>query len=263
MISAIYEGRIGHTRTTPVHRSFSYRIFMLYLDLDELRAVFALHPLWGPRRRAPARYRRADYMGPAERPLRACVLDRVEAATGSRPDGPVRMLTHLRYFGSCFNPVTFYYCFAADAHAAAANPADAAAPNAAPPPVAAVAEVTNTPWGERHAYVIPRQDEGGLSAGLAKAFHVSPLMGMEHNYRVELADPADHLTARIASYPHAEGDGAPTFDALLELRRTELSRAALGRVLTTYPPMPLLVHAGIYTQAARTWLRGARWHAHP
>src|SRR5512147_1165020 len=111
MQSCIYEGQVSHVRATPVAHTFRYRLFMVYLDLDELPRVFAGRWFWSTRRRALARFRREDHLGDPLRPLDACVRDLVERETGRRPEGPIRLLTHLAYYGYCFNPVSFYYCF--------------------------------------------------------------------------------------------------------------------------------------------------------
>ncbi len=126
---------------------------MMYVDLTELDEVFRGRWLWSSRRPAPAWLRRADYLGDPRVSLERAVRDRVQQQTGERPDGPIRMLTHLRYFGYAFNPVTFYYCFdAADRHV-----------------VATVAEITNTPWNERYSYVL-KADVPRPGAGAALSF---------------------------------------------------------------------------------------------
>lgn len=127
--SAVYEGVVRHRRGTPRPHAFSYRMAQLYLDLDEVDAVFRGRWLWSVGRRNLAEFRRADFLGPAEQPLKEAVKDRVEAAIGERPAGPVRLLTHLRYAGVVFNPVSFYYCFDADGETLHSI----------------VAEITNTP----------------------------------------------------------------------------------------------------------------------
>ena len=145
---------------------------MLYLDLAELDAVFARRWLWSTRRPALAWLRRADHLGdPRAAARRRGARSRRGRAPAARPAGPIRMLTHLRYFGHCFNPVSFYYCF--DAAGARVE--------------SIVAEVNNTPWGERHCYVLPtpQQLDAGKHRALSqfdKAFHVSPFMPMELAY---------------------------------------------------------------------------------
>ncbi|MBK5111001.1 MAG: DUF1365 domain-containing protein [Thermoleophilia bacterium] len=245
LASAVYEGRIRHRRFEPFERDFDYRVFMLYLDLAEVPDVTSIHPLWSTRRRSPARFRRADYLGPANLPLRDAVADLVESRTGNRPQGPIRMLTHLRYWGVCENPVTFYYCF------------DAAGEKLE----TVVAEVTNVPWGDRHAYVIDGGSGSGrlLSARTPKELHVSPLMSMDHEYDLRFARPAATLSVHMSS----RRQGRTVFDATLNLSRTELSRPVLSRLMLRRPPMSLKVRVGIYFQAAITRARGARYHPRP
>jgi DUF1365 family protein len=243
--SAIYEGSVRHRRFGPVAREFSYRIFMVYLDLDEVGESMSIHPCWSTRPRSPVRFRRSDYLGPAALPLDACVRDAVERETGTRPGGPVRMLTNLRYFGMVENPVSFYYCFEPDGTSLQA----------------VVAEVTNTPWGDRHAYVVDGRfaDGARVCSRLDKALHVSPLMDMEHSYELSFGRPRETVPVHIKS----EKDGITAFDATLNLSRTEMTPRSMSRILATYPPMSLRVKSGIYRQAALTWLAGAKFHPRP
>jgi DUF1365 family protein len=247
--SALYEGTVRHRRFEPVEHEFSYRLFLMYLDLGELPGVLDPYPLWSARRRAPARFRRADFMGGRGRPLEECARDAVEAATGARPPGPVRLLAGLRYLGHSFNPVSFYYCFDSGGERVEA----------------VVADVENIPWGERHSYVLARGEREGpvLSGELDKALHVSPLMGMEQTYAFRASEPGERLAVHIESRPgrgRAAGtSGAKSFDATLALRRRELSRPLLLGTLARYPAMSLQVVAKIYAQSLRLKLKGARY----
>jgi len=243
--SAIYEGRVRHRRFGDVQREFSYRVYMMYLDLAEIPQVMAVHPLWSTRPRSPVSFRRSDFLGPADRPLADCVRDRVEQGSGVRPDGPVRMLSNLRHFGLVENPVTFYYCF---------DRSDTQLQ-------AVLAEVTNTPWGDRHCYVVDGVKSGGavVSSRVDKAMHVSPLMDMEHTYELTFGLPGASLPVHIDS----EKNGRKAFDATLKLSRTEIDRNALSRLMLRHSPMSWKVLAGIYSEAAKTWLSGARFHPRP
>jgi uncharacterized protein len=244
--SAVYEGWIGHRRFAPVEHSFRYRLFLMYLDLDELPAVLDPYPLWSARRPAPARFRRADFMGDPDRPLAECVRDTVEASTGQRPTGPVRMLANLRYLGHVFNPVCLYYCF-----------------DSAEQVEAVVADVNNIPWGERHPYVLERGTRKGalLTDELDKTLHVSPLMGMDQTYAFRASEPGEGLLVHIESRP--KDGGGKAFDATLSMRRRELSGPLLNRMLARYPAMSLQVVAKIYAQTLRLKLKGARYFPHP
>lgn len=260
--SAVYEGWIRHRRFEPIEHDFRYRLFLMYLDLDELPQVLDRYPLWSARRPAPARFRRADFMGDPERPLAECARDAVEEQTGQRPTGPVRMLANLRTLGHVFNPVCFYYCF------------DAAGEQVE----AVVADVNNIPWGERHPYVLARDGRQGtvLAQELDKALHVSPLMAMDQTYAFRASEPAERLSVQIESRPvqrvvrpshgqnvsPAEAKGK-AFDATLSLRRRELSGPLLTRMLLRYPAMSLQVVAKIYAQTLRLKLKGAPYFPHP
>ena len=260
--SAVYEGTIRHRRFEPVEHEFGYRLFLMYLDLGELPGVLDRYPLWSARRRAPARFRRGDFMGDPARPLDECARDAVEAATGERPAGPVRLLAGLRYFGHSFNPVSFYYCFDRTGERVEA----------------VVADVENIPWGERHPYVLARGEREGpvLSAELGKALHVSPLMGMDQTYAFRAGEPGARLAVHIESRPGRAGappagsgprpagpHTASSFDATLDLRRRELSRPLLAGLLARYPALSLQVVAKIYAQSLRLKLKGARYFPHP
>jgi len=257
--SAVYEGWVRHRRFEPVDHSFRYRFFLTYLDLAELPELLDPYPLYSARRRAPARFRRADYLGDPERPLDQCVRDVVAESGAPRPEGPVRLLTGLRYLGHSFNPVSFYYCF---------DPTGRRVENV-------VAEVENIPWGERHAYVLRRGDREGtvLSEELEKTHHVSPLMGMDQTYSFHATDPGERLQVHIESRPRGDekmpavstspARAPKTFDATLSLRRRELSRPLMMGLLARYPAMSLQVVAKIYAQAARLKVKGARYHPHP
>ena len=170
--SRLYTGRVTHRRLSAVRNEFRDTLFMAYLDLDELPGLFDPYWLWSARRPALAWFRRADYLGDPARPLADCVRERIRTELGQAPAGPIRVLTHLRYFGHNFNPVTFYYC-----HEAPDGPVRVI-----------VAEITNTPWNERHSYVLAVDEATAARNGpyrfeFEKHFHVSPFMPMEQHYR--------------------------------------------------------------------------------
>ncbi|MEE7546570.1 DUF1365 domain-containing protein, partial [Xanthomonas sp. Kuri4-1] len=184
MHSAVYTGWVRHRRHAPRPLAFRYRLFLMYLDLAELDRVFHGRWLWSVGRRNLASFRRSDYLGDPAVPLDQAVRDCVHDHVGERPDGPIRLLTHLRTFGHVFNPVSFYYCFDRQERLRWI-----------------VAEITNTPWRQRHAYVLPvaaARTRGGVHAWrFDKRFHVSPFMGMDHAYDWRFSVPAAQLRVHM------------------------------------------------------------------
>ncbi|NJC02384.1 hypothetical protein GGR63_002271 [Xanthomonas sp. 3272] len=263
--SAIYTGWVRHRRFAPRALAFRYRLFLMYLDLSELDAVFARRWLWSVGRANLAQFRRSDYLGDPNVPLDQAVRDCVQTHTGERPDGAIRLLTHLRYFGHVFNPVSFYYCF--DRHGGLRW---------------IVAEITNTPWQQRHTYVLPvaqaRTHRDVHAWRFDKRFHVSPFMGMQHQYDWRFSVPDAQLRVHMqvldapggdapAAHPDADGAGSERgtrrFDATLVLQRQPLNARTLARTLLAYPLMTVQVVLAIHWQALRLWLRGNPVHDHP
>ena len=247
MQSALYTGRLSHHRRRPVPHAFDYAVCYAWLDLVELDVVFRGRWLWSTRRPALAWLRRADYLGDPGVPLEDAVRDRVEAETGRRPTGPVRLLTQLRTWGHCFNPVSFYYCFDRDGREIET----------------VVAEITNTPWGERHAYVLPAssgtRDAGGLRFRFGKQFHVSPFMPMDQEYDWTFGEPGTTLGVRMIN----RRAGERVFDAALALDRREITGPSLAWTLARHPFATVNVLRRIYWQAFRLWLKRIPFHAHP
>jgi DUF1365 family protein len=246
--SALYVGHIRHRRFGPRHHGFRYRIYLTLIDLTELPELFGRRWWMSERRFAPIRFRREDFLGDPSVPLDTAVRDRIEQATGVRPHGPIRLLTHLRQFGYNFNPVSFYYVF--DGSGTQVE--------------TVVAEITNTPWDERHAYVLPIKDAEQAGAQVwrwqfDKAFHVSPFLPMDMRYDWRFTSPGESLGVHMENWR----DGAAQFDATLTLQREPLTATSCARALLAFPLITLKVSWLIYWHALRLLLKRTPFFTHP
>lgn len=228
--SAIFKGSVRHRRFSPASNAFTYRVSMMYLDLDELDQVFTLSRFFSRKTFRPVQFRRSDYLE-GNGDLKQAVLHTVQEQLGFRPLGAVRLLTNLRYFGFVINPISVYYCFDPDENL-----------------VAMVAQVTNEPWSKSIAYVLPvNQGATHHRIDFSKLLHVSPFMPMDMCYQWYSNTPSEHLAVNIKNTQK----GKKVFDATLALKRIPITSKTLNKNFFEFPVMTLKVVAGIYWQALK------------
>lgn len=218
---------------------------MMYLDLDELPTLFQRFWLWSYNKPNVAYFDRKRHTGDKDMDLATVIRQKVEKTTGVHPEGPIRLLTHLKYFGYGFNPVSFYYCFEKDGETLNCI----------------VAEINNTPWKEQHCYVLPinPDKDGAHRFEFDKTFHVSPFNGMQQQYDWRFITPTEQIAVHMSVYENKQLH----FDATLNLKKHRLTSTSLSRVLIQFPLMTSKVVASIYYQAFKLWLKRTPFHNHP
>jgi uncharacterized protein len=289
--SAIYKGWVRHRRLTSVSNELRYPLYMMLLDLDEVDAVVALHPLWSRSRWALSGFRASDYFG--HKPTLAALKLHVQETfrtEGGLDVSRVEVLTNLSCLGFLMNPLSCYFGYNRDGDC-----------------VGMLAEVTNTPWGERYHYLLgmadskpsdhaesnngpdtrsdtcsdphtanrlispvrqfQREQTTRYQYRFNKAFHVSPFNPMDMEYQWVINPPHTgkgvNTASTLLSHMSLYHQGNKCFDATLNLQRHPISRNSLGQILLAYPLMSIKIALGIYWQAARLWLRGSRYYPHP
>jgi hypothetical protein len=250
--SAIYQGWVSHQRIEPQPHQFSYQVFMMYLNLDELPTLFHSNLFWSYASRNIAWFKRADYFGDCKKALKDEISQLIERSTGQKPRGPICMLTNMRYFGYCFNPVTFYYCFEEDGNTLQTM----------------VSHITNTPWNETFAYVHDFSKNVSISStnhdanavfSFSKQFHVSPFMPMNIDYEWAFQLGEQKLHTHMKNMQNSR----EIFNATLALKRSEINNASLYAALLKYPFMTFKVMLAIYWNALKLWFKKVPFHSHP
>lgn len=247
--SRVYRGTLRHRRFTPRHHRFSYSVWMAYLDLDELPELFDQVPGFSARGRALARFRREDYLGPPNVPLKEAVRAEITRQLGHAPRGRICVLTQLRTLGGLFNPLSMYYAFDQNDRLSAV-----------------LGEVTNMPWRERTQYAC--QVDGrrrSHAAMIAKGMHVSPFNPMDMTYRWRFNTPAQRLLLHMENWHNSPAPHVPAcqFDATLTLEGVPATRKALISALARQPLMSAKTVAGIHLQALRLWAKRIPIFDHP
>lgn len=247
MDSCIYRGIVSHHRRSPNKHHFSYSLYMLLLNLDELNEVFHRRFFWSHRFPTFHWFRRKDHMGPANQPLDVSVRRFVERETGQYPIGPIRLLTNLRQYGFQMNPVSFYYLYDTDE----TNNLQAI-----------VVEIHNTPWNEEYCYLVTPEmwnSDNKDRMRTDKQFHVSPFMPMEQTYRWDICAPSNTLSITM----NVEGTTGKYFQVALNMKRMRISTLSLAWMAIRFPWMTAHIYIGIYFQAFRLWMKKTPFFIHP
>lgn len=237
MPNAIYSGELMHARFIPKLHKFNYRINLFWLDIEKINETAKNIRWFSAEKRAAIQFKRSDFLGDANRPLQDCVLELMSELAGSPLTGRVYLLSPLRTFGLYFSPVNFYYLQDSKGHYSHL-----------------LAEVSNTPWNERHCYLVDLTEQQDSQ----KAFHVSPFNPIDMVYKWKIAQPADTLKLSLACHKESMH-----FVANMNLSRTELNSQTIKHVVLSIPFMTIKTVCGIYWQALKLLIKGMPIYPHP
>jgi len=249
-LAAVCSGTVQHERARPTAHRFEHPVTMVWIDPDRPDDLFGRHALWSAHRRAPVRFDRSDYGAPLDdRSLALQARRDLAPLVRDAPVGPVRMLTQPRSYGWLFNPLTLYFVWGRDATS---------------DPVGVVAEVSNTPWKERHRY--PVALDGSLESSFEKVMHVSPFLGLGMRYDLRIAAKQDRLQIAVDIVEGgAESDASdvPILRTFLDLGREPGTTRVLSRAMLRQPFPTHRVSVAIHLEAAKLWAKGVPFVAHP
>lgn len=239
-------GYVKHRRFQPKLHIFKYQTFMYFFDIAKIDGIFAPIKFCSVEKFNWQTFRRKDYGDDRRNLLDYRLRELVKQYNGIYPDGEIYLITQLACLGYCFNPITVYLVF---------NKNDSDINTI-------VLEVTNTPWSERHHYILPlaqHKQKNRAYFSFKKALHVSPFMTMDYQYHLYFKLTVDKIILHIESYKNEQKH----FDATLSLRRLEFSNQVIRKVLLHNPLSQYKVTTGIYWQALKLWLKGIPFCTHP
>jgi len=246
----LYTGTLRHRRFRPRKHEFTYTLFMAWLDIDRIPQLMAESPWTSYNRFNWASFEERDHLGDPRLTLRERVTEDARAHGVPLPDGPIFLLTHLRYLGYCFNPISFYFCYDCRGHLDTV-----------------LAEVNSTFGESRNYWLSPRNRQRSANAlhyRCPKTMHVSPFMGMNLDYEFTLSEPDDELVAHMNTIERGPvGSPEPFFDATLRLERQPWTSRNLARLLLRHPWMTAKVVVAIHWQALRLLLKRVPMFTHP
>lgn len=236
--SSIFNGQIRHRRYAPKQNSFNYHLYMLALDVDEVLNQKLPQGIFGYSWYNPIRFVEKDYLKGEPGSLKQRIQNKVKKLGGQWQEGRVTMLVQARCFGLYFSPANFYFCY---------NDSDSCQ--------YMLAEVSNTPWNQRHYYLIDMKNQGYTD----KEFHVSPFMDLDMKYHWRIKAPeknSNQLLVHIENITvNNNQEKAKLFDATLALTKQPFTFKMQCKVWSTLPVMTFKIVATIYYQALKLFIK--------
>jgi DUF1365 family protein len=242
----IFVGKVRHRRYSPKRHEFNYKIFMFCFDISKIQQVFEASRWFSMERLNWFTFKRAKHVGPPTQPLDLAVREHIKEKTGKSPQGKIFLVTHLSTLGYCFNPISLYMVFKPDSDEIEML----------------LTEVTNTPWGEQHIYILDTPQavkKNTYQYAFKKILHVSPFMQMEHEYRLNFKVDNSQLILHMDSHK----DNELHFDATLSLSALALNSNNIKIMMRRFPFMTYKVTASIYWEALKLLFKRVPFYAYP
>ena len=250
--SRIYRGQIRHRRFTPKSHSFSYKLYMLALDVDEMQAEQSPRGIFGFSWFNLLRFKEQDYLKGEPKSLKQRIKNKIATLSGAEDISRIIMLVQVRCLGLYFSPANFYFCYNADDIC-----------------TQVLVEVSNTPWNERHYYLVPLENsvssnQDSTSHITDKNFHVSPFMDLNMCYKWLIKPPMvsrSQLLVHIENHRKGVEDAGnikidrKIFDVTMNLTKAPFTAASLWQLWLNIPVMTLKIVLGIYWQAMKLFLK--------
>jgi len=240
MNSRMYDCTVMHHRLEPLRHRFVYKVFMFYLDLDELETIDAQLRLFGRNRFNLFSLHDRDHLTYGQSSIKENIREYLKSKGINIGNGKIFLLTNLRTAGYVFNPVSFYFCFDEQGD-----------------PVCAVPEVGNT-FDELKPYLITRDSlrEGMFRERMVKHFYVSPFFDLDTTFDFQLRVPNEKLHIQIDDYK----DGRKAFLSALIGTERPLTDFNLFRSFLRIPFVTLKVIALIHIHAGLLYLKKLPYH---
>lgn len=237
--TCLYVGEIVHKRLTPVRHELRYKVFNVFIAVDELETLAERTWLLGYNRHRPLGIcDRHHGTGDGSK-----ISKHLQDIAGSLSEvaGPLRffMFCYPSLFGFVFNPLTVYYGYDTSNRLRLM-----------------IYEVNNT-FGDRRTYVVPVGKSPFQTT--RKTMHVSPFNRAEGSYGFHPSPPCETVSLGIT----LRTDEGPVMKAYFTGSRLPLNGAMLIRCLALRPFQVFKVVAAIHWEAAKLWLKGLRTHPRP
>lgn len=246
--SKIFKGTVSHTRMRETKHTFTYNIELPYFDLTEVDKLFNSSFLWSKNRFNIASFHEKDFFDNLNGSLFNHVKCIAQPYLSGKEIKHIRVLGNCRFLGLFFNPICVYYCFDETNKC-----------------LGCIAQVTNTPWLEKHCYFIPAQSNSHYDSKslrqqhiFEKRFHVSPFMPMNQIYHWNSLFTDEKLSIHMKNFE----EGKEVFNVSLKLKPTSIKEYSFTRFALAKPLNVCKTISAIYYQALKLWLKKSTFYNH-